>query len=163
MNKTHSIGHPACERIGSPGLFALILVGLFAMLRAIDATSAAGSIAALSNKMHSRATDLIQLAETLRGRDQQIAIDIGNVGADTFKTLQLIGDLLLIESLVQNEADKRKIEPIVDGRVKRLAHDIDLDVKLINTGMAGAHNQELIDKTKKLKDDLGDLQEFLVK
>jgi hypothetical protein len=163
MNETQPIGHPARDRICSPGLFALILVGTVAMLRAIDATPAAGSIAALSNKMHSRVTDLIQLAETLRGRDQQIAIEIGNVGAGTFKTLLLIRDLLLIESLVQNEADKIKIEPIVDSRVKRLAHDIDLDVKLINTGMAGAHNQALIDTASKLKDDLRELQELLVR
>jgi|SRR5437667_8028835 len=162
MNKAHSIDHRAHEAIRSPCLFPLILVGLFAMLGAVDATPA-GSIEGSSNKIRSRVTDLSQFSNSLRGPDQEIALDLGHMGERTLRLLDHIKDLLLIESLIQSEADKRKIGPIIDSRAKGLAHDIDADVKMINTAMTYAHNRALIDTASKLKDDLREVQELLLR
>ena len=158
MNKAHSIDHRAHEAIRSPCLFPLILVGLFAML-----ATPAGSIEGSSNKIRSRVTDLSQFSNSLRGPDQEIALDLGHMGERTLRLLDHIKDLLLIESLIQSEADKRKIGPIIDSRAKGLAHDIDADVKMINTAMTYAHNRALIDTASKLKDDLREVQELLLR
>jgi hypothetical protein len=163
MNETQSFGHPGRERIHSPGLFALILVGSFAILHHACAIPANEKIAAFEHKVDSRGRDLIQLSESLSARDQQLTWDISHVALEYVGKLQHIQDLLLIDSVVENEADKRRIEPIIRDRVKGLADTVDAAVKLINTDMAAVHNQAVIATAGKLKDDLRELKELLLK
>jgi hypothetical protein len=69
--------------------------------------------------------------------------------------------MLTIESVIDNEADKRKIQPLIMVQVTSLAAGIDNSVKLINRCMTVTHNQAVIDAASKLKDDLRDLKELL--
>ena len=94
------------------------------------------NIAAFERKVYSRGQDLIQLSESLSARDRQPAYNISHVALENSGKLQHIQDLLTIYSLVEDEADKRRIEPIVSDRVKRLADAVDAAVKLINADMA---------------------------
>jgi hypothetical protein len=142
-------------------LFPAILVGIFATLRVVDSTPPSASIAGAANKMTSRVTDLTQIAEGLKGRDGQLAIDFGNVAAENRDALHHLQDLLLIESLIQNESDRRKVEPVISNRIENLARHIDRCVEVINRGMPLVHNQALIATAMKLKDDLRELKELL--
>jgi hypothetical protein len=163
MNETHSLGYSARERIRSPGLFPLILVALFAVLRAVDATPTEESITRWAKKILSRAEDIRQLGRSLQGPDREIAFELVGIGTDTHKALFHIQDLLIIKSQVQNDADKRMIEPIIDSRAKEFTKYIDIDVEMINAGIADAHNRGLIDTASKLKDDLRELKELLLR
>ena len=70
---------------------------------------------------------------------------------------------MAIESLIQSEADKGKIEPIISRRVEQLANEIDTHIKIINTAMLGIHNRAVIDIAAKVKDDLRELKQLLLR
>ena len=133
------------------------------MLRPATAAPTAEDIAASANKLRSRTLDMVQLSKSLTGREQQDALNVAHVASEYHCKTQHIQDLLLISSLVESEADERKIEPIINSRVKTLADTIDTAIKLVNADMAVLHNQAAILSASKLKDDLGELKELLGK
>jgi hypothetical protein len=163
MNETHSLGYSARERIRSPGLFPLILVALFAILRAVDATPTDESITRSAKTILSRAEDILQIGRSLQGEEKGIAAKLADIGSNTNDAVFHIKDLLFIKSQVQNDADKRMIEGMIDSRAKEFTKIIDLDVKKINVEIAYAHNRALIDAASRLKDDLRELKELLLR
>lgn len=132
------------------------------MVHPACATATAESLAASANKLRSRLTDMTQLAQSLRGPDEQHAWQLTAVAVESLMSVGHIRDLVLIKSLVENDADKRKIEPIIRGRVKAFVNTVDSSIRVINADIATVHNQAVIATAGKLKDDLRELKEDFV-
>jgi hypothetical protein len=156
--------HSARENIRAAGLVAVILLALLALLRPAHALPPAESIEQSVNTIRSRATDLKQLSEGLMSnQDRQITLFLQDGARDIRSDLQCLHELLLIQSLMDCESDKRQIEPLISTNVKYLAQKIDPTIKFINREIAAAQNQAVINTASKLKDDLRELKELLAR
>jgi len=107
--------------------------------------------------------DMSQLVESLSGGDRPIALEIALEAKWYLSKVEHIRDLRLIESQVQNEADKTKIELIISSRIKALVDDVDPAVNVINKSTAVLHSNAALLIASKLKDDLRELKELLVR
>ena len=103
------------------------------------------------------------MSQGLNGREKDYAVSVTETATESWQALDHIQDLLAIESLIQSEADKGKIEPIISRRVEQLANEIDTHIKIINTAMLGIHNRAVIDIAAKVKDDLRELKQLLLR
>lgn len=162
-----SIGCSPLQHIRFPGLSAIILLGLFAILRPAGATPPEWAtplkenVVASAKKIGSRVTDLRQIARGLRGLDREITMETACMAEKPLCQLDHIRELLLIESLVQNESDAVKrtmIEGMIINHLDLLGEYVDIVVEYINGSIAGLHNQAVVLAASKLRDDLRELK-----
>ena len=71
--------------------------------------------------------------------------------------------MLLIDSLIQNESDKQRVKLVISMRIKAIADGIDLTIKFANQNMARTNSPAVVATATKLKDDLRELKELLLK
>lgn len=76
------------------------------------APSPAQELTTYEKKMASYGSDLNDIAKGLAGLDQQIASMLIDLAAHNRMQISHVQDLLLIDSLLQDEADRRRIKPI---------------------------------------------------
>ena len=141
-------------------LSALILLGLFAILRPASATpDLAETVAASMSKMNSRCDDFDQLiSSNLIETDRNAAIPVASVADLAFCNIERLRELLLIAQSARDENDRRMVEGFISHDIDALARFVDIQVKYINRVSPTLHNQALLLAATKLRDDLRELK-----
>ena len=137
------------------------LVVLCAMPCPSDAAPTSNQILSYQQKMFNHSKDLADIGKNIRGLDQEITINLMDIVDEYHIILKHIQDIILIESLVKNPADKQRIKPIISRSISFVADEIDLSINRINTGLSHLNNQAVISTATKIRDDLRGLQELL--
>lgn len=114
-------------------------------------------------KIASHQQDALDIGKNLIGLDMEIQIGLTNLANPYFDKLTYIQDLLLIDSLVQNEPDRQRIKLVISRRIKAIANGIDLTIKFANENMAHAKSPAVVATASRLRDDLRELKELLLK
>src|SRR5262249_17406486 len=113
-------------------LSAIILLGVFVILRPASASpELADKIAASENKIISRVKDLEQVASSVRDKDSGTALELLHTATQPLCELDHLRELLLIDSLVQNDSAKKKIEDLIRNHVNALTGTVDRSVAFI--------------------------------
>jgi hypothetical protein len=146
------------SHIRCAALSAVILLGVFVILRPASASpESADKIAASKNKIVSALKDLKELATSVsirEGKDSGTALEILHTATEPICELDHLRELLLIDSLIQNDNAKNKVDDLIRKHVNALADSVDRSVGFINAVIAGLHNEAVILAVTKLRDDL---------
>jgi hypothetical protein len=119
-------------------------------------------LASYDKKMTSYQEDLNDIGRDLAELDQEIAIAlIGRAGRTSLQIIN-VQDLLLIDSLVHDEADKRAIKAVARARMKTVANNIDFSIRDVNHDLTYLKNPAVVATANKFKDDLRGLKELLL-
>ena len=146
-------------------LFIFVLLG-FCVPHPVSAapkTEQEQRVDAVHEKLLSTETDLLDMVLGLSGSglDQDIAHDLINTSAKHSGDLLHIRTLLQINSLVQNDADKQRIQPIIARDIKSVAGGIKRSVTSVNTNLARIKSPALVTKANKLRDILREIEELI--
>jgi hypothetical protein len=119
-------------------------------------------VAGYERRLKSHQDDLIVIARNVRDRDAEIAINLIELAHLYSVELAHVQDLLLIDSLIQGEADRRRVKTVTGARIKSVADGIDLSIKKVNLGLARLNSQAVVTTATKIRDDLRALKELLL-
>ena len=140
----------------------LLLLSLALHLPPVSAADTeAAALTTYAKKMDSYGSDLIDIGKGLTGLDQHIASKLAELVASTHLEITHVQDLVLIESLLQDDGDKRRIKPILSARIKTVTGGIDLSIKRVNLSLSGLKSPAVVTAATTLKDDLRALQALL--
>lgn len=107
------------------------------------------------------ASDVNDLASSLSGVDREVAIGF-ETGAENIMTMiSRVEDFVLIQMVINDEADKNRVTLISNKRIKTAADDIDRIIKGVNHGLGHTKNAALVSEAGKLKDEMRRLQQYL--
>ena len=107
------------------------------------------------------ASFILETGKNLAGLDKAIEQELIDLATQYSIQLTHIQDLLLIESVIQNDADRQRIHSIISFRLKVIADVIELSIKRANIEIADSHSQIISGIATKLRDDLRELKELL--
>jgi hypothetical protein len=119
-------------------------------------------LASYEKKITSYQEDLSDIGKGLAGLDQEIAIALIGRAGRTSLQITNIQDLLLIDSQVHDEADKRAIKAVASARMKAVADSIDFSIRGVNNDLTYVKNPAVVATANKFKDDLRGLKELLL-
>lgn len=114
-------------------------------------------------KMVSHQRDFLDIGKELAALDRIIASEQVALAELYAHKLTHIQDLLLIASIVQNEADKQRIKPVIGMSIKFMAEGVNLSIERVNERIAETKNPGSVAQSMKLRDDLRGLKELLLK
>lgn len=140
---------------------AIVLAAMFASHCFAIAAFTSQQVAAHEKKWIAHREDLIEIAKNSRGNDVEIAINLGELANRYTIELAHIQDFLLIEARIRGEADRQRVKPVINARLKFVAEGIDLSIKQINLSLAHLNSQALVATATKMRDDLRTLMELL--
>lgn len=106
--------------------------------------------------------DLLTFLKSVEGLDYEITFDLWNTAGQYCTALEHVEDFLSIDSLVENEADRQRIKPVINHAVESVLKESHLSIKGVNDYLPRLKNQAVIATAIKLRDDLRDLESLLV-
>jgi hypothetical protein len=140
-------------------LYALILLGFFAILTHARATPLEDKLKDSENKIMSHLKDLSQVSHNLHGTEALAEQNLESLAKDTLCDISRVQDPLVIIRHVHDDNDRRWIvEFWITDRINALDGTIDTKVEIINGSMELLHNQAVILTASKLIDDLRELK-----
>ncbi len=126
-------------------------------------TARANEFAGYLHKMQAYHQDLVETGRRLLGLDVVINKELINVANEYVVTLNYIQDLLLIESTVEDDNDRRKVRAIISRSFTSTAQGIETSIEVTNLEISDSHNQNIVATATKLRDDLRGLKALLDK
>ena len=141
----------------------IFLVAVFMMLCSAGAALTSQQVNAYYKKMDAHNKDLLQIGKAIRNADDVLLV--GNLSdLVNFNMVQLenIEDLQLIESLIENEADRKRVKPVISRRIKLVAVGIDGSIRQLNLYVAHLKSQAVLATAMKVREDLHELKELLL-
>jgi len=109
-------------------------------------------VATYEKKMIAHREDLTQIAPNVSSElDKEIAISLIDLTTRASIQLTHIQDLLAIDSLVQNEADRERIKPVISTGIRSVANGIDSSIDDVNRKMGFLKNQPCSRRPANLK------------
>ena len=122
----------------------------------------ADSVGHYLEKMKAYDVDLLEIGKgATNGFDQRGMLALWDVANEYRIRLRHIQRLVAINQLIQNDADRKHIRPIIDLEITEVAKGIDGGVKEINIQLGNLRSPSLIATADKLKDDLRALKNLL--
>lgn len=118
-------------------------------------------VARFEKKMLSHQEDLVEIGKNVSGGDREITINLIDLVREYSTKLEHFKDLLLIQSLVRNAADRARIAPIIGRRVATLSEGIELSIKQVNLSLSHLRSRAVISSATQLRADLRELKELL--
>ena len=147
-------------------LFILALATTVSPLRAADTdipTSNEDKLSAYATKMDSYSLQFHQLGNGVTGLDLTIIASLKAVSERCSIHLLHVRAQLLIQSMVQNDADSARIKPVVSRSIRAFVTDIDRLLKEVNNALAYSKSAAAVAAGNNLKDDLRELKAILEK
>lgn len=105
--------------------------------------------------------DLLETGKNLTDFELHCWKEVYSIVSEYSEKLAHIRDLLLIESLIQSDADRQRVGLIIKFRLKAIHDRIENSVKMANIEIAGTKSPITAGIATKLRDDLREIRELL--
>ena len=143
-------------------LYPIVLAFVFSSL-ALAAPPTFEEVEAVYQKMSSNVTDSIDIGKHLVGFECELQINLIAHAQGWLAKVEHVQDMLRIDSIVQNEADRERIRPLISRRLKFMAENVDGTITSANLITANAKSLAVVASANTLKENLRSLKALLLK
>lgn len=118
-------------------------------------------VAVYEKKVRNQERDLLDLARSMTGDEQEIVIHLQSGAHECSLVLGHLLDLLLIYDLIRNQEDKRRVRPIIRENIKYTIRSLNTLISQVNLGLAHISNQAVLNSAEDLRSEMRAVQEIL--
>jgi hypothetical protein len=113
------------------------------------------------DRLRTDLADFLPMCNSIRERDRQTCNELRSIASVSADLAEHINDLLTVQSLVKNGADRARIAPLIEKRVGAGPGFLDIQINYVNTTLGYDLTSGLLNAATQLRNDLRELKGVL--